>query len=308
MFRGFFNKPEVGGRLIRLGCLFCDANRSGPLGDRYEGNGVPAGDVRSAAEANADRGAYEAIVNIANFCSAFRFDKACTRLVVMQALHVAERGAHHLLKTVHSAITSDYQKHTVSATHGGAKTTMRTYAGYIERFGAWGAANLTTALLPLSRHVVVSYLEVEATRRIAHSVRSAQRRRRATTTSLASAKNESNGGDLCSSSDDAVKQGVEDAEVPVAKRLRRGGGWLPPGAGSPGERGWRAPSESGWELASGTAAVAARGRLTQFGRNEAGVWGLRSAPLPVNPPPHNGRNNLGGPSLGVYYSLSFSFW
>jgi len=44
---------------------------------------------------------------------------------VLQALHVAERGSQHLVKTVHSTITNDYQKHTVSATHGGAKTTMR---------------------------------------------------------------------------------------------------------------------------------------------------------------------------------------
>jgi len=239
--RLFFNKPEVGGRLIRLGCLFCDNNRSGPLGDRYEGSGVPPGDGRSAAEEKADRGAYEAIDNIANCCSAFRLEKACTRLVVMQALHVAERGAHHLVKTVHSAITKDYQKHTVSATHGGAKTTMRTYAGYIDRFCTSGAANLATALLPLSRRVVVSYLEAETTRRIARSVRSAQRRRRATTTSLASARSESDGGDPCSSSDDAVEQGDDDAEVPVAKRPRRGGGWLPLGGGSPGDRGWRAP-------------------------------------------------------------------
>ena len=75
--------------------------------------------------------------------------------------------------------------------------------GYIDRFCAWGAANLTTALLPLSLHVVVSYLEAEATRRIARSVRSAQRQGRAMTTSIASARSESDGDDLCSSSDDA---------------------------------------------------------------------------------------------------------
>jgi len=131
--RLFFNKPEVGGRLMQLGCLFCDDNRSGPLGDSHKGSGVPSGDGRSAAQAKADRGAYEAIVNIANYCSAFRLDKACTRLAVLQALHVAERDAHHLVKTVHTAITNNYQKHTVSATHGGAKTTMRTYACYIDR-------------------------------------------------------------------------------------------------------------------------------------------------------------------------------
>jgi len=152
----------------------------------------------------------------ANYCSEFRFDKACTRLVVIQALQGAKRGAHDLVKTVHKAMSNDYQKHTVSAIHGGAKTTMRTtYVGYIDIFFTWGAANMTTTLLPLIRHVVVSYLEAEATRRIARSVRSAQRRRRATTTSLASARSESDGGGLCSSSDDAVEQEDDEAEVPV---------------------------------------------------------------------------------------------
>jgi len=74
---------------------------------------------------------------------------------------------------------------------------------------------MTTTLLPLIRHVVVSYLEAEATRRIARSVRSVQRRRRATTTSLASARSESDGGGLCSSSDDALEQEDDEAEVPV---------------------------------------------------------------------------------------------
>ena len=75
-----------------------DANCSSPLGDRYDGTGLPLGDGRSAAEAKADRGEYQAIVNIAKGCFAFLMEKACTGLGVMQALHVAERSAYHPVK------------------------------------------------------------------------------------------------------------------------------------------------------------------------------------------------------------------
>ena len=123
--RLFFNKPDVGGRLIRLGCLFSDADRAGFLSDRFSGAALPPDDRRSPATAKSDRAAYEAIVNLAKYCAAFRLDAACTRAVVEQALHVAERGNHHLVSAVHSAVKNDWQKHSVSATHGGQKTTIR---------------------------------------------------------------------------------------------------------------------------------------------------------------------------------------
>jgi len=90
---------------------------------------------------------------------------------VIQALHIAQRGADHLMKPVISAITNDCQQRPVSATHSGAKTTTRTYAGYTYRSCARRAANLTAALWPLSRPVVDSYLDPVATRRSARSER-----------------------------------------------------------------------------------------------------------------------------------------
>ncbi|KAK1860159.1 hypothetical protein I4F81_002748 [Pyropia yezoensis] len=166
--RLFSAKPEVGGRLIRLGCLFSPAARAGFLGDTFDGVGLPSGDGRSPAQAKADRGSFEAIVHLANYCAAFRLDVECTRAVVEQALHVAEKGNHHLVKSVLSGVRNDYQKHSVSATHGGKKTTMATYAGYIKRFCAWGVAGerVGTRLVPLSRHTVVLFLEAEAKRRL----------------------------------------------------------------------------------------------------------------------------------------------
>lgn len=160
--------PEDGGRLIRLGCLFSDAAREGFLGDTFTGAGLPAGDRRSPMQAKADRRAFESIVRMANFCAAFKLDVTCTRAVVAQALHVAERGNYLLVDTVLSAMRNDYEKHTVSATRKGTKTTMAKYAGYIKRFCVWGEESLPTenSLLPLSRHSVVMFLEEEAGRRL----------------------------------------------------------------------------------------------------------------------------------------------
>lgn len=167
--RLFFNRADVGGRLIRLGCLFSEENRDDFLGERFQGTGLPREDGRSVAQAKADRAAYEAAVHLANFCAAYPFNLDCTRAVVKQVVHLAERGNYPLVHTTLSCIRNDWQKHNVSATHGGLKNTMKTYGGSIERFCAWGAENVTAAtdLLPLSRHVVVSFLEAEATRRMA---------------------------------------------------------------------------------------------------------------------------------------------
>jgi len=104
--RLFVNKPDVGGRLIRIGCLFSDANSAGFMGDRFSGAALPPDDRHSPATAKSDRAAYEAIVTLANYCAVFRLEAACTRAVVEQALHVAERGNHHLVSAVQSAVKS----------------------------------------------------------------------------------------------------------------------------------------------------------------------------------------------------------
>ena len=66
----------------------------------------------------------------------FELDMACTRAVVTQAMHVAERGNHHLFHYKLTAVKTDWQKHKVSTTHGGKKKALVTYAGYTRRFCA----------------------------------------------------------------------------------------------------------------------------------------------------------------------------
>jgi len=140
--RLFSGVPGVGHRLVRLGCLYSDAARECFLSDAFVWTGLPPGDTRSPLQAKADRRAYESIVRTANFCAAFRLDVACTRAVVVQALHVAERGNHLLVDTVLSAMRNDFEKHSVSATRKGKKTTMTKYAGYIRRFLRVGRGTL----------------------------------------------------------------------------------------------------------------------------------------------------------------------
>ena len=57
-------RPDVSGRLIRLGCLFSEASRAGFLWDQFAGTGLPPTDDRTPVTAKADRGAYETIVNL----------------------------------------------------------------------------------------------------------------------------------------------------------------------------------------------------------------------------------------------------
>jgi len=172
----FNGRPDVSGQLIRLGCLFSEAARAGFIGDQFAGTGLPPTDDSAPVPAKADRGAYGAIVNLENFFTTFGLDVACTRAVAAQAVHVAERGNHHLVHSTLTAVKNDCQKHAVSATHGGKKTNLVTYAGFSRRFCAKRAETATTGggLMHLNRHVVVSWLEVEARR---HLVSKAPRRR-----------------------------------------------------------------------------------------------------------------------------------
>jgi len=161
--RLFYRMPDESVPLIRLGCFFSEAARAGFLGDQFAGTGLPLTDDRTPVTAKANRGAYVAIIIQANFCTKLGLDVACTRAVVAQAVHVAERGNHlldykfELLRTIHTgivavaewynvrtqhhhlvhstltAVKNDWPKHAVSATHGGKKTTLVTYAGYTRR-------------------------------------------------------------------------------------------------------------------------------------------------------------------------------
>jgi len=166
--RSLLQKPAVSGRLIRLWCLFTDDLRAGRLRDTFARTRLPPEDDRRPAQAKADRGTFEAIVNLANYCTEFSLDTPCKQTVVTQALHVAERGNHHLVTSTWTSIKNDRQKHAVSATRVGEKTTITSYAACIRRFCAWAAEKVTSAVgvIPLSQHVVVSWLNVEATRRL----------------------------------------------------------------------------------------------------------------------------------------------
>jgi len=62
---------------------------------------------------------------------------ACTRAVVTQAMHVAERGKHHLSHSMLTPTNKVWQKHAFSKTHGGANTTLVINAGYTGRICAW---------------------------------------------------------------------------------------------------------------------------------------------------------------------------
>lgn len=79
------------------------------MGDAYAGAGLPAGDTSSPAQARTDRRAYESMGRMANLCAAFKHDLACTREVVKQDLHVAERGNKLLVDMVLSAMRNDYK-------------------------------------------------------------------------------------------------------------------------------------------------------------------------------------------------------
>ena len=153
----FHGRLDVCGRLIRLVCLFSEAARAGRLGEHFAGTGHPPTDDRTPVTEKADSGTYEAAVNLANFCMTFRLDVACTRAVVAQAVHVAERGNHHLLHFKLTALKTDWQKHNVSTTQVGKKKALVAYAGYTRRFCAWVGENASTARgrMPLKRHVIV---------------------------------------------------------------------------------------------------------------------------------------------------------
>ena len=136
------------------------------MGALFAGTRLPPENSGTPAQAKADRGAFEAIVNLADYCAAFSSDTPCKQAVVTQALHVAERGNHHLVTSTLTAVTKDWQKHAVSATHEGNRTTIKNHTRYIRHFCERAAEDVTIAVgvMPLNRHVVFSWLEVEAIR------------------------------------------------------------------------------------------------------------------------------------------------
>lgn len=265
--------PRVGKRLVKLGCLFSDEARAGFLGNAFVGTCLPPGDTRSPLQAKTDRRAYKSIVHTANYCAALCLDVGCTRAVVKQALHVAERGNHLLVNTVLSAIKNDFEKHTVSATRKGTKTTMAKYAGYIQRFCVWGGENLPAdaSLFPLSRHSVVMFLEAEAGRRlVGHGSTRPPRRRPGE-----DAPRGVDEDDYKDDGDDYSAAGASDTEAPAVGE--RGG------PSRPAKRPWRAGGGGGQSPASGPvrfASLMSPSPNTPRGTNDRGDSGGGGAASP----------------------------
>jgi len=105
--RLFHGRPDVSGRLIRLRCLFPEAARAGFSGDQFAKTGLPPPNDRTPVAAKAYRGAYEDIVNLEHFCTTLGLDVPCTRAVVAQAVHVSDRGYHHLVHSTLTAVKND---------------------------------------------------------------------------------------------------------------------------------------------------------------------------------------------------------
>jgi len=296
--RLFINKHDVGGRLIRLGCFFSDGNRAGFLGDRFSCAALPPEDHRSPAMAKSDRTACEAIVNLANYSAAFRLDAACSRAVVEQVRHVAERGKHHLVSAVHSAVKNDWQKHSIRATHGGQKTTMKKYAGYIQRFCAWAAERMDAdKTQPMSRNVVVDSLEAEAARRLTPARRKRPSPRRTVSTSFGAGERADMGGaggeetSDGGSSDSLSDARSSDSDGPEPRRRRRatphggdssrapGGGAVAAGAQGGGARDARVAGTTTATARDGSSTAALWPPQTP----ERGAPGRRTA-APPHPP------------------------
>lgn len=265
--------PRVGKRLVKIGCLFSDEARAGFLGNAFVGTCLPPGDTRSPLQAKTDRRAYKSIVHTANYCAALCLDVGCTRAVVKQALHVAERGNHLLVNTVLSAIKNDFEKHTVSATRKGTKTTMAKYAGYIQRFCVWGGENLPAdaSLFPLSRHSVVMFLEAEAGRRLVGHGSTRPPRRRPGEDATRGVDED----DYKDDGDDYSAAGASDTEAPAVGE--RGG------PSRPAKRPWRAGGGGGQSPASGPvrfASLMSPSPNTPRGTNDRGDSGGGGAASP----------------------------
>lgn len=105
---------------------------------------------------------------LANHCRPLGIDAGCVRAVARKVVHLVGQKDHYQVEASRSAACNELQRHTQSETHKGTKNTIETYKGCIKRFCLWGNDVMggTEGLLPLSRHVVVRFLEEESKRRL----------------------------------------------------------------------------------------------------------------------------------------------
>lgn len=168
--RLFFNEPLVGQRLVRLGLLpGCpDAAAEATLTDVRQ--------RRTPDQRAADKQAYERLVVVAKYAELLKFNRVNLRVMVLQALHLAETKQYATLASVAISATNSWTLHTVSGTNQGSKKTTQSYSASVEAYGAFGAEATSSLLdgvvVPIHRHVAVTFLEAEKGRE-----RRTQRRR-----------------------------------------------------------------------------------------------------------------------------------
>lgn len=92
--RLFVNKPDIGGRLIKMGSLYSAGLRGG-LTPGVTAANVPLqpGDTRTAPQRERDSAAYVHMVELANYARGLGLSLISTQAVVVQALHLAELGS-----------------------------------------------------------------------------------------------------------------------------------------------------------------------------------------------------------------------
>lgn len=199
--RLFVNQPRNAARFIRLGSLYSAAARARPAtlaggatggageadretaavgsgaggtrsaGARDGGGGgrSPPGDDRTPPQRARDAATYDLIVGMANHAIGFGLTLSSLQAVTLQALHLAETGQHDAVAAIASAIKNAWLRHTVSATNSGMKQTMQTYRPCVGRFCRWAEDEYGdgASMMPVSRNMVVAFLEAEKLRRVA---------------------------------------------------------------------------------------------------------------------------------------------
>lgn len=214
--RLFVNKPDIGGRLIKIGSLYSSDLRGGLTPGGTAANVPPQpGDTRTAPQRERDSAAYVHMVALANYARGLGLSLINTQAVVVQALHLAEQGNHALVGAVTSVVKNHWMQHTVSATNKGTKTTINNYSGAVASFCRWAAEKYgdDVSVMPISRTMVVTFLEAEKVRRVV-----TRKRARRTT----------DGDEAGGSSDD---EPAADTCPPTA--VRGGGGAAEPAAAPP---------------------------------------------------------------------------
>lgn len=197
----YLNMPETAARFIRLGSLYSEDARAGiPAPDLGTSGGVGGGSrgevqngavvVRRGGSGGGDRGGgggpirpasvderttsrrdrdsftYSLIVGLDNHAIGFEMPVPKQRAVATRALHLAETGQHDAVAAVSSSIKNAWLRHSVRATNSGVKQTMKTYRPCFIRFCEWDEGKLGdwASVMPVSRNVVVAFLEAEKLR------------------------------------------------------------------------------------------------------------------------------------------------